>query len=527
MGSAFRFPKSQRFKAGDECDHDWTEESRTDFVDTGTTERSPKGPLYFMVLTCSTGGLQVVWSLIMSNGTPFLITLGLHESLTAAVWIVAPLCGVLIQPYVGILSDNCECPWGRRKPFILIGAAGSVLCMLGLASTKSACLLFANAIHVDIHGPIIRGLALASAILWLIGLNLFIQPLQSGIRALIVDSCVADQQVRASAWASKMTGVGNIIGYFFGFVPLHDFLPFLHITQFSWLCLVASGVLVTTTLLTCACVREKDPRSIPAPASMHLSFSATVKHIVWSVTTMPTVIRRVCHIQFWAWLGWFGYLYYGSTYVGDLYAAPLLARDSHMGSASQARIIEDAIRLGSLASLVFAVFALLTNILIPSFVHRGSCIRESSRASGLFNLPISMNHAWSISHFLFSFCMFSTFYIRTQTAATVLAAFVGISWALTLWVPFAIIGGEVAVRQEKNAKIFEGDIELVEQDQAGVIIGLHNCAISLPQILAALVCGGILWVASKTGSQDGVGWVLRFSGCGGLVAGYLAARIDS
>jgi solute carrier family 45 protein 1/2/4 len=241
--------------------------------------------------------------------------LGLPESITALVWVVAPLCGVIIQPYVGVLSDRCQIPWGRRKPFIVGGTIGSVVCMLGLACTKAMIHSLASLAHADIHGTPIRSIVLLSAVAWLLGLNLAIQPLQSGIRALIVDKCPAHQQVDASAWASRLTGLGNIVGYFFGFVPLRNIFPSLHVTQFSWLCIVASVVLSTTVLITCFLVKEEDPRSLPSPVPRSSSFWSTVK---WSANTMPHPIRQVCAVQFFAWMGWFPYLFYISSYVGDL-----------------------------------------------------------------------------------------------------------------------------------------------------------------------------------------------------------------
>jgi solute carrier family 45 protein 1/2/4 len=183
----------------------------------------------------------------------------------------------------------------------------------------------------------------------------------------------------------------------------------------------------------------------------------------------------------------------------------------------QEKVIEDAVRLGSLASLVFSVFALLTNILIPML------IKDTT------NRPrngITITRAWSIAHLLFSLTMLCTLFVTSQSIAIILAAFVGISWAFTLWVPFAIIGKEVAARQERNVKVLEGEMEPARQDQAGAIMGLHNCAISAPQIIAALVSGLIFWLAPHLGSHDGIGWVMRFGGVGGLIAAWLAARLE-
>ena len=165
--------------------------------------------------------------------------------------------------------------------------------MLGLATTKTSVRFLASLAHSDIHGATVNAVVLSVAICWLLGLNVSIQPLQSGVRALIVDNCPAHQQTHASAWASQITGIGNIAGYFFGYVPLHNILPFLHITQFSWLCTVASVTLSVTVVITCMLIKERDPRSLPAPLSQGSSFSGTVKHIIWSTNNVQLSIRRV------------------------------------------------------------------------------------------------------------------------------------------------------------------------------------------------------------------------------------------
>jgi len=95
-----------------------------------------KSSWYLLLLTLSIGGLQIVWSVELSNGSPYLLSLGMSKSLLAFVWIASPLSGVLVQPYVGIRSDNCRISWGKRKPFMIGGAAGTVAALLTLAWTR-------------------------------------------------------------------------------------------------------------------------------------------------------------------------------------------------------------------------------------------------------------------------------------------------------------------------------------------------------------------------------------------------------
>lgn len=95
-----------------------------------------KSTWYLIILTISLAGLQIAWSVELSNGSPYLLSLGISKSLMALVWIAGPLSGTLVQPYVGIKSDNCRVSWGKRKPFMLGGALATILSLLCLAWTR-------------------------------------------------------------------------------------------------------------------------------------------------------------------------------------------------------------------------------------------------------------------------------------------------------------------------------------------------------------------------------------------------------
>ena len=90
-------------------------------------------------------------------------------------------------------------------------------------------------------------------------------------RALIVDCVPTDQQNTANAWAGRMIGVGNVVGYLrspkltplctdgSGYINLPYYLPSLGETQFEILCVLAPVSLVITVIVTCVAVREVDP----------------------------------------------------------------------------------------------------------------------------------------------------------------------------------------------------------------------------------------------------------------------------
>lgn len=194
-------------------------------------------------------------------------------------------------------------------------------------------------------------------------------------------------------------------------------------------------------------------------------------------------------------------------------------------------ISEDAIRIGSFASLLFAIVALITNLIVPFLVKSppknyetvgGSPLRLSISRTILNRRQFSIRQAWIFAHLISATAMFSTFLVTSQTGAIVLVACVGLSWALTLWAPFAIIGAEIAIRRRT---LGEEDWERSSADGAGAIMGLHNTAISAPQILAALVCSVIFSIVQATESPGGTAWVLRAGGCATLVAAYLTSSM--
>lgn len=60
----------------------------------------------------------------------------MSKALLAFVWIAGPLSGTLVQPYVGIRSDNSRIKYGKRVPFMLSGAFATAISLLALAWTR-------------------------------------------------------------------------------------------------------------------------------------------------------------------------------------------------------------------------------------------------------------------------------------------------------------------------------------------------------------------------------------------------------
>ena len=206
--------------------------------------------------------------------------------------------------------------------------------------------------------------------------------------------------------------------------------------------------------------------------------------------------------------------------------AAIVGRASSVSFVIQKTPCQDGVRFGAYASFIFAIVALLTNITLPVILSESG----KDQASPEKFMRFSISQVWTYAHAVFAVAMFSTVFVTSQSGATFVVASVGVSWALTLWAPFAIIGGELAARQTLRNHVDDGNEEEMlltfGEVQAGAIMGLHNVAISLPQIFAALACSAIFGLAKLAGSQDGTGWVLRAGGLAALAAAYLTSRFD-
>ena len=319
--------------------------------------------------------------------------------------------------------------------------------------------------------------------------------MQAGIRAFILDNCPTHQQELANAWASRWTGVGNIIGYVFGYLDLPKYFPFLGNTQFKVLCTFASFSLGITLVASCLYIKERDPRLDGPPPSDGLGVIEFFQQTFKSIRTLPPQIARVCEVQIAAWVGWFPFLFYSTTYIGQLYVNPIFQDHPNLSEDQIDKAWEDATRIGTFALLIYAVISFTANTILPLFVvptyqhvpeiltdreDRDASVDEevvdSTRRLSISAMPtgtaseplldatpgkdlnegkstwlsrlqipgLTLRRTWLLSHIMFAICTFSTFFISSYQAGSIAIGFIGISWAVTLWAPFALISAEVS-----------------------------------------------------------------------------------
>jgi solute carrier family 45 protein 1/2/4 len=404
------------------------------------------------------------------------------------------------------------------------------------------------------------------AVIMVYVLDFSINVIQAGIRAFVVDNTPTHQQDSANAWASRVMGMGNIIGYLFGYAELPKYLWFFGYTQFQVLCAIASIAMGVTLTITCVSISERDPRLEGTPSHQDSGVIAFLKSLYRSINRLPTQIKAICVVQFAAWIGWFPFLFYITTYVGEIYVDPIFRDNPNMTDREIDDTWEQGTRVGTFALLVFAIVTFVSSVILPWFIASASTstspplrtpmtptsantptgsyfLKPTVRPARRFFPPfrenalqipgLTLKRAWLLSHFFFAGLTALTFFAHTTFTATLLVAAVGLPWAMTMWAPFALIAVEVSQRDNlrRNGHVGrpssshrdeDGDEE--EEQQAGTVLGIHNVAVAAPQVIATLASSMIFKALQKPrGSvgDDSVAWVLRFGGLAALLAGWL------
>ncbi|KAL8812974.1 MAG: hypothetical protein Q9200_000635, partial [Gallowayella weberi] len=505
----------QRKEDDESSIHSDTLTDELDYLDEdGQEQAKSKSHWYLFVLTLSIGGLQIAWATEISNGSPYLLSLGMSKALLAIVWIVGPLSGVIVQPYIGIRSDNCRNQFGKRKPFMIGGATATLVSFIALAWTREIVRGVLGLFGGGPESQFVKVASICFAIAWVCLLDVSINTVQAGIRAFIVDNAPTHQQEDANAWAGVILGVGSVLGYLSGYVNLPKIMPFFGNTQFKVLSVITCFALGGTVFISCLFITERDPRHDRPPPTDEMGMIAFFKQTYRSARRLSPQIRKVCEVQFFNWIGWFPFLFYITTYIGQLHVNPIFRANPDMSPEEVDEAWESATRVGSFALLIFAITSFSSNMLLPFLVvptyrapppakgtgsfhsspcnHRignqpttpsGTPLPMSASMTSFFPPPpdeashsrltrllslaqipwLTLRRAWILSHLLFALCMFLTFFITTPLAATILAGVVGMSWALSLWAPFALISAEISKRDALARKTGG-----VNDDQAGV-----------------------------------------------------------
>ncbi|KAG0213930.1 hypothetical protein BGX28_003108 [Mortierella sp. GBA30] len=394
-------------------------------------------------LTVCMLGVQFTWTVELGYGTLYLLSLGIPKSMTPLVWLAGPLSGLIIQPIAGAFSDCVDWKWGRRRPFIVVGAALMVLSMYMVAYARelayvlvghwdhsgSSTLGFTEVEDEVAYSGALKGWTIAIAVFGFYFLDFSINAVQACCRFLIVDIPPTDQQEKGGAWSAWMNNLGSVVGFFAGNLDLVSYCsPYLGDSQIKILANLAVFVLVACLGITCLSVDEV--QYIPTEEERHRTAWSTLGNIWRAFNKLPAELQRICNVQFFAWMGWFPFLFYSTTWVGEI----MHRGDERAPSPPNGDPNTDAERAGSFALLCWAGVSVLTGVLLPRITPQEIGLERWPRN------PFTLRNLWTMSMVMFAVCMGLTWFVDDLWAATAVIMLCGVPWAVALWVPFAMVG---------------------------------------------------------------------------------------
>ncbi|MCI6337236.1 MAG: SLC45 family MFS transporter [Prevotella sp.] len=382
-------------------------------------------------------GVQIAYALQSANISRIFATLGADPHQLSYFWILPPLMGIIVQPIIGTLSDKTWCRFGRRIPYLFIGAAIAVLVMCLLPNSGSFGMAVSTAM--------VFGLC---ALMFLdTSINMAMQP----FKMLVGDMVNEKQKALAYSIQSFLCNAGSLVGYVFPFLftilgisnlAPKGVVPDTVIYSFY----IGAAILILCVIYTTVKVKEMPPAEYAEYHGLKKNLDEEKVNVVKLLKDAPKAFWTVGLVQFFCWAA-FMYMW---TYTNGTIAETCWHTTDPSTSGYQAA--------GNWVGVLFAVQAIgsvIWAVVLPMIPDR--------KIAYFISLVIGA----------IGFCAVP--FINNQYVLFVPYLLIGCAWAAMLAMPFAIV---------TNA--LEG------YGHMGVYLGLFNGTICIPQIVAAAIGGTIL-----------------------------------
>jgi len=241
-------------------------------------------------------GIQFSFGLQQSNMSPIYGYLGAEEANLPYLWLAGPMTGLLVQPFIGAMSDKTISRWGRRTPYFLIGA---VLCSLAL-----------------FFMPFSSALWMAAGLLWILDAanNITMEP----YRAFVSDKLDKAQHSLGFLMQSAFTGLGQTLSYLtpsllvlFGMD--RDWVNDKSIPYITIVAFIIGSVFSLGSILWTVSTTKENPLSedeLNEIKKLPKGLGATLKEIVDAIKEMPLTMKQLAFVKLFQWYAMFCYWQY-------------------------------------------------------------------------------------------------------------------------------------------------------------------------------------------------------------------------
>lgn len=390
-------------------------------------------------------GVQIAYALQSANISRIFATLGADPHNLSYFWILPPLMGIIVQPIVGTLSDKTWCRFGRRIPYLFVGALVAVLVM---------CLLpNAGSLGMAVSTAMVFGLI--SLMFLDTSINMAMQP----FKMLVGDMVNEKQKALAYSIQSFLCNAGSLVGYVFPF--LFTFLGISNVAakgvvpdSVIYSFYIGAAILILCVIYTSAKVKEMPPKEYAEYHGLDKPLNEEKVNVVKLLRNAPKAFWTVGLVQFFSWAA---FLYMWNYTNGAIAETCWQTTDPTSAGFQEA---------GNWVGILFAVQA------IGSVVWAMALPRFSNR---------KMAYALSLVLGGIGFLMIP--YISNQYVLFIPYLLIGCAWAAMLAMPFTIV---------TNA---------LNGSHMGAYLGLFNGTICIPQIIAAALGGVVLTLVGSAQSH--------------------------
>jgi maltose/moltooligosaccharide transporter len=393
-------------------------------------------------------GVQIAYALQSANISRIFATLGADPHSLSYFWILPPLMGILVQPIVGTLSDKTWTRWGRRIPYLFIGAAAAVLVMCLLPNSGS--------FGLTVGAALIFGLV---ALMFLdTSINMAMQP----FKMLVGDMLNEEQKAKAYSIQSFLCNAGSVVGYVFPYV-----FAFVGISNVAakgvvpdsviWSFYIGAAILIGCVVYTTLKVKEWNPQEYAEYNEGQESDGKSQETGNWItlLKNAPSTFWKVGLVQFFCWLAFmYMWTYTTGTIADTVWDTTDTASKNYQDAADWVGIL---FAVQAIGSVVWA--AVLTQF-------------KNTKVAYSFSLILG-----GIGFVMVPF-------IHDQYLLFIPFVLIGFAWAAMLAMPFALV---------TNA--------LQGYGHMGAYLGLFNGTICVPQIIAAALGGTILTLVGSAQSS--------------------------
>lgn len=403
-------------------------------------------------------GVQIAYSLQNANISRIFATLGADPHNLSFFWILPPLMGMLVQPIIGTLSDKTWTRFGRRIPYLFVGAAAAVLVMALLPNAGSLGLTVGAALWFG-----------ACALMFLdTSINMAMQP----FKMLVGDMVNEKQKAKAYSIQSFLCNAGGLVGFVFPFfftaigianTAPSGVVPDSVIYSFY----IGAAILILCVIYTTVKVKEWPPEeyaeynaSNDEEKEQSASWGTLLKNA-------PVAFWQVGLVQFFCWAAFLYMWNYTTGTIGEtVWGTTDVTSEGYQAAGNWTGIVFGIQTLG----------AVLWAAVLPRFKNMKMAYAVSLVIGAIGFAMVPCIHYDIVLPVLDTATGASfDFAIKAQYLLFVPFLLIGCAWAAMLAMPFALV---------TNA--------LQGYGHMGAYLGLFNCTICIPQIVAALLGGVVL-----------------------------------